>query len=84
MIRQNEILAWVLPGALLLPLVAACSGGAGEERPAAGSEAAQALPDPSEAGLVTPEEAAQAAQESIDAANAESELEQLRREIEQG
>jgi hypothetical protein len=42
------------------------------------------LPDPAEAGLISPEDAAQAAQETIDAANAEAELERLRREIEQG
>ena len=78
-------LQWVLPLAgsvLLLGGAAACSGGQGpsEGAPAAAVE----LPDPAEAGLISPEEAAQAAQETIDAANAEAELERLQREIEQG
>jgi len=68
---------------LLAPLaLAACSGG-GE--PSAAPEASEeTLPDPAEAGLVTPEEAAQDAEEAIDASNAESELEKLQREIEEG
>ena len=68
--------------ALLLGGAASCSGGQGS--PEAAPTAAVELPDPAEAGLISPEDAAQAAQETIDAANAEAELERLRREIEQG
>lgn len=71
-----------LAGAALLLGGAGCSAEEGTPRPA--PTAAVELPDPVEAGLVSPEEAARTAQETIDAANAEAELERLRREIEQG
>jgi hypothetical protein len=82
MIRRRRLLGG-LPAAARVPLVVACSGGGGAE-PAPQAGATETLPDPAEAGLVTPEEAARTAEESIDASNAESELERLQREIERG
>jgi hypothetical protein len=79
--RSAPGLARAAGGALVLAWLGACSGG-GPEDPS--DRAAVELPDPAEAGLISPQEAAQAAQETIDAANAEDELERLRREIEQG
>lgn len=74
---------WAACAVLLLPLAGACSGG-GEAQESGRAAAAVELPDPAEAGLVTPEEAAQAARETIDASNAEDELARLQREIGQG
>jgi hypothetical protein len=67
---------------LSIALAVACSQ-ASEEAPSASSsqEAAAPLPDPAEAGLVTPEEASQEAEAAIDPSNAESELEALQREV---
>jgi len=74
--------ALVVAAGLLVPLALACSGEVGAE--SSSTDAQETLPSPSEAGLVTPEEAAQTAAESIDASNAENELQKLQQEIDQG
>jgi hypothetical protein len=62
--------------------LSACGAGSEQAPPAAtATQGAAPLPDPAEAGLVTPEEAAEQAQEEIDATNAGAELERLQREI---
>jgi len=81
--RVHPALALALLG-LLLPQASSCSGKDAAPQVEAADRPGSTLPDPAEAGLVTPEEAAQAAQEAIDPSNAEAELERLRREIEGG
>ena len=75
-------LTWSLSLALASLTAPACSDASEAET---GSESsAAALPDPAESGLMSPEEAAQEAEAAIDASNADSELERLKREIEAG
>jgi hypothetical protein len=69
----------VAAASLLLPLALACSAETAEPAPSA--DAVETLPDPAEAGLVSPQEAARTAEESIDASNAEDELARLQREL---
>jgi hypothetical protein len=69
--------------ALLLPLVAASHlmvGGCSKSTEA-GLGSDEALPDPVAEGVQTPEEANQAAEKSINEANAEAELQKLEQEI---
>lgn len=47
----------------------------------AGASSSETLPDPVAEGVQTPEEAAQAAEKSINASNAEAELQKLEQEI---
>lgn len=69
---------WIVPCALTL--VAACGGESAPSAAPAGSGSAAAEPA-AEEPLPTPEEAAAAAEESIDASNADAELERLQEEL---
>jgi len=68
---------WIVPCALTL--AAACGGESAETAPApsGGAEPMPAAEEP----LPTPEEAAAEAEESIDASNADAELERLQKEL---
>jgi hypothetical protein len=77
---------WIVPGALTL--LAACGSEAADssatDRNGDGSQPAPAAEPATEEALPTPEEAAAEAQQEIDAANADAELQRLQEELEGG